>query len=164
MGEHNSVADEVPIADDILILNVGPMGDELTVPSSHEFRTRDRRDNPSSHMRPTITTSRVVQLENPPDIEHSKNDRSHATVDKCLKRFHGSPCAAGRYIRIYLKDIRSGQAELVGMAEAAVAHHALKRFRVTVLRCRFLIGSSPVLERRRIAFHPRLKLRDLGLH
>jgi len=95
MGEHNSVADEATVADDILILHVGPVGDEFTVPSSHEFGTLDRRDNRSGHMRPIVTASRIVQLENRPDIEHCKYDRSHATVDKCLKRFHGSLCAVG---------------------------------------------------------------------
>jgi hypothetical protein len=33
MGEHNSVADKAPVVDDVLILHVGPVGDEFTVPS-----------------------------------------------------------------------------------------------------------------------------------
>src|SRR3974390_3551437 len=93
MGEHNPVADEATVAHEILIAHVRPVDDVFTVPSFHEFRSRDRRDNPSGHMRPAITASRVVQLEEPPDAEYSKNDCSHTTIDKCLKRFHGSPCA-----------------------------------------------------------------------
>jgi hypothetical protein len=96
MSEHNSVANEATVAQYILIMHVGLIGEEFTtVPSSHEFRSRDRRDNPSGYMRPSIATRGVVKLEESSDIEHSKNNRSHAAVDKCLKRFHGSPCAGG---------------------------------------------------------------------
>src|SRR3974377_417578 len=95
MGKHNPVADQATAAHDILIPHVRPVDDVFTVPSFHEFRPRDRRDNPSGHMRPIITASRAVQLEESPDAEHSEDSRSHATVDKCLKRFHGSPCAEG---------------------------------------------------------------------
>ena len=45
------------------------------------------------------------------------------------------------------------------------AQELLRRaaFRVFALRRRALVGSLLALERRRIAFHPRLKLRDFGL-
>jgi hypothetical protein len=50
-----------------------------------------------------------------------------------------------------------------GGLRRTTAFGALLRFSVADFRCRFLTGSSPALERRRIAFHPRLKLRDFGL-
>jgi hypothetical protein len=40
---------------------------------------------------------------------------------------------------------------------------AVRRFGVAALWRRDLTDAEPALERRRIAFHPRLKLRDFGL-